>query len=165
MRVTIGLLHIIVLAFFTNGCSTNPKPFCEDCDEFVCRANGNEFKPDGPWKSTTLSAITVNDTAISIGANNGNEFIGIGIKLTEPIKIGSYDLATYPPGRGGYSNNKYTDIYYTNANFKGKFIITKLDYGSRPVMEGTFYYEAQNMSDQSIARITNGSFKLYFTRY
>ncbi|GAB3562518.1 hypothetical protein GCM10027578_04830 [Spirosoma luteolum] len=160
-----SLPSITILVLLFNSCNPSPNIVCNNCDEFVCRVNGNEFKPEGPWKSTTLSAITVNDTAISIGARNSNEFIGIGVKLNEPIKIGSYDLTTYPPGRGTYSNDKYTNIYYTNANSKGKFIVTKLEYGSRPVMEGIFYYEAQNMNDKSIARITDGSFKLFFARY
>ena len=160
------LLIMSAAYLFLSSCKEDVRIKCDDCQALVCLVNGKKFtqKATG-WKQSVLSAFTYGDKRLDISANNleTNEFIGMSLSLADDLRVGTYPLSTYPPGGGLYGDGFKLD-YSTDATNTGELTITRLAYGDRPVMEGTFHYQCIDSFTKQSTSVTNGSFRVFFNR-
>ena len=161
MQVTHRLFILLAGCLLLGACKDNVNIICDDCKALTCLVNGKKFIPHSDdWKSSILNATMYENKKLEINAYDDKEYIGLSLNLSDSIRVGTYQLSTYPPGTGLYSNSSVD--YSTNTDNIGELTITKLEYGDRPVMEGMFHYQCINKVTQKRVSVSQGSFRVFF---
>jgi hypothetical protein len=164
IRKIYKFLFILFIGLGFAECTGDVEPSCDDCEYFTCLVDGKRFTPhSNDWKKSVLNSATYGGKGISINAYDDDEFIGIGMNLSDSVKVGFYSLATNPPGFALYSKGNFD--YKTNSQNNGQLVISKLNYSNKPMMEGSFYFKCVDVSGRQSFSITQGKFRLFFDRF
>ncbi len=133
---------------------------------FQCKVDGVLYEPDNCANCNAKELI--GDTVLLLGANRGNEALSIAI-LKHNIAIGNYNLSnalTENNGSGIYDNTigNPSDIFRTDSLRSGTINITELDKTNK-IIVGSFAFEAFNIPQNKIVKITEGRFRLNYRTY
>ena len=158
------LLAFALLSIFAK-CTKDPIPD-PNSFYFQCKLNGNLYIPDNCANCTT--ADFYGDTAFILGGNSGFAAISIAILDLDNVSNRDYVLNNRTlqnkKGGGGYKNSTLTyDRFDTDATHTGLLTISSIDKTNR-IIQGTFYYKAYNAYRNDSVNITDGKFRLKYTR-
>ena len=133
---------------------------------FQCKVDGVLYEPDNCANCKTKEMV--GDSLFSLGANRGYEALGFAI-LKHNISIGTYSLGKAIKENKGtalYDNTigNPSDIFRTDSIRIGVINITELDRTNK-IIEGTFNFDAFNIPQNKIVRVTDGKFRLNYTTY
>ena len=163
MRAIHQLIILLAICLFLGGCKDNVNIICDDCNTLTCLVNGKKFVPGSKdSKKSILNSATYGDKKLEINAYDDQEYIGLTLNSADSLRVGMYQLSTYPLGTGLYSSG--STHYSTDTDNTGELTITKLEFEPTPVMEGIFHYECINKKAQRSISVTDGSFRVFFGR-
>lgn len=133
---------------------------------FQCKVDGVLYEPDNCANCNSKELL--GDTVLILGANKGSNALSIAI-LRHSIIIGNYNLInvlTENKGSAYYDNTigNPTDIFRTDSLRTGVLNITELDKVNK-IIVGTFYFDAYNIPQNKIVRVTDGRFRLNYRAY
>ena len=156
------LFFLLGFTLLISGCKKDKLPTFY----FQCKVDGVLYEPDNCANCNTKDMYA--DTIMIIGASRGNEAIGLGF-MKHNLGIGTYTLLkniTEGNGTGSYDNTigNPTDIFRTDSLRSGTINITELD-KSNKIIEGSFAFDAFNISQNKIVKITQGKFRLKYRIY
>ena len=157
------------LFFLVISCLTFSKCAKEDLLPefyFQCKVDGVLYEPDNC--SNCNSKELLGDTVLLLGANRGNEGLSIAI-LKHNISVGNYNLGKElieNKGSAYYDNTigSPSDIFRTDSIRTGIINITELDRTNK-IIVGTFNFDAYNIPQNKIVKITEGKFRLNYRSY
>ena len=132
---------------------------------FQCKVDGVLYEPDNCANCNTKDLV--GDTSLILGANKGNEALAIGLIKTPSLSIGTYNLANPSSKFSAIYDNTIgnsTDIFRTDSIRKGVISITEFDKTNK-IIVGSFAFEAFNIPQNKIVKITEGKFRLNYKAY
>ena len=133
---------------------------------FQCKVDGVLYEPDNCANCNSKELL--GDTLLLLGANRGNEALSIAI-LKQNISVGNYNLSkalTENKGSAYYDNTigNPSDIFRTDSIRIGVINITELDRANK-IIVGTFNFDAFNIPQNKIVKVTEGKFRLNYKAY
>jgi len=158
------LLSLILLSCILLSSSCNKDKPSTDF-YFQCKVDGIVYKPDNCANCETKDFT--GDTSLILGANMGNEALAIGLIKSPSLTTGSYNLANPSSKFSGLFDNTIgnpSDIFRTDSIRTGVITITELDKANK-IIVGTFNFDAFNIPQNKVVRITEGKFRLNYKAY
>jgi hypothetical protein len=163
--LNLGYFKTTILVFLVASCFIFARCKKEHLHEyyFKCKVDGQSYEPDNC--ANCIAKDIIGDTVLILGGNRGFETLGIGINDNTGIKEKIYLLNEIIGRRGDYKfSTTPNDRYYTDSLRTGQLIISKLDKANK-VIEGSFHFDAYNIVQDKIAKITDGKFRLQYKAY
>lgn len=164
------ILFVCCIVSLFNCCKRPNQTTTVNSTFFNCKVNGVYWEPDkgGALGEYNLTAkLLFNETVLSINAARGIETIHIGMLDTLGITSASFDLtlneANSYTSNAQYDNNNSTNQYETDSIYTGNATIIKIDKANM-IVEGTFSFTAYNQILLDNVNITDGKFKLKYTK-
>ena len=156
------LFILLTIVLLSSNCKKDHLPTFY----FQCKVDGVLYEPDNCANCKTKEMY--GDSLLSLGANRGNEALGIAI-LKHNISIGTYSLGKAiieNKGTALYDNTigNPSDIFRTDSIRTGVVFITELDRTNK-IIAGTFSFDAYNIPQNKIVRVTEGKFRLSYESY
>lgn len=135
---------------------------------FNCKINGQYYEPDkqgGLGEYPLTAKLQSNETILSIRASRSIQNIILGIYDTTIIKEQVYQFTKTPyTSQAIYDDNLGVDDYRTDSTFTGFTTITLLD-KQNMIVEGNFYFNAYSPVLNDTIQITDGKFRLNYSRH
>ncbi len=132
---------------------------------FQCKVDGVLYEPDNCANCNTKDFV--GDTSLLLGANKGNEALGIGLIKIPNINVGIYNLGNPNTKFSALYDNTIgnpSDIFRTDSIRTGVININELDKTNK-IIVGTFSFDAFNIPQNKTVRITEGKFRLNYKTY
>ncbi len=156
-----GMLFFLIISCLTFSKCAKEDPLPEFY--FQCKVDGVLYEPDNC--ANCIGREIIGDTTLILGGNRGFKTLGVGIKDNSGIKVRQYILNEIIGRRGDYKfSTSPNDRYYTDSTHTGQLNITSLDKNSK-IIEGNFQFEAFNVIQNKVVRITEGKFRLNYRYY
>ena len=156
------LFILLTIVLLSSNCKKDHLPTFY----FQCKVDGVLYQPDNCTNCNTKEMY--GDSLLSLGANRGNEALGLAI-LKHSISIGAYSLGKAiieNKGTALYDNTigNPSDIFRTDSIRTGVVNITELDRTNK-IIVGTFSFDAYNIPQNKIVKVTEGKFRLNYRSY
>jgi hypothetical protein len=164
------ILPLLMLTLALTRCQPRVQPItCADCDYFHCKIDGQNFSPDGPWKTDPLDAYTKDGGRhLAMYGRNSGKIVAIEVKTNVTIDTGTYQLPN-PPSTGAYYGPNTNSTFRTSPNHKGSLKINSLTETingvNQPVIKGTFSFMAYDSVSRQQVAITDGEFRIRYRIY
>ncbi len=153
------LFCLFSFALLNNSCKKDQLPTFY----FQCKVDGVLYEPDNC--ANCIGKEIIDDTTLILGGNRGFEALTLGIIDNSNIKVGQYILNGAISKRGTYKfSTSPNDRFFTDSTHTGILNITLLDKSTKTI-EGNFQYDAYNIQQNKIVRITDGKFRLNYEAY
>ena len=160
MKQLLIIISLSIILFTNYGCKKKAGLFAP---EFVCKVDGEKFKPKKTnIKSRPIEITIYSDTLLLINARNEESSLFIGVE--DKKGIGNINYTLFPGrGIGTYVNLKeFTIEYETDSSHIGSFKILNIDFNKKK-LSAHFEYVAFNKSKNKTVKITDGKINASFT--